>query len=286
MCTGYVINMAHNAIVSYGTWSGIASADKDIPGGTTGPTYMEGMKMVTLWQIFYMSGSVFIKTSICATLIRLSVQRRYTYFLYGIIVVTILTTFVTLISVWIQCRPLAASWGEVAGECMDVNVLITLTYVVSGLNIATDWSVSLLPIAILWRLQMPVKMKIAVSFVLGLGVFSSVATIVRLQYSSAYTATTDYLVGLGHLIEWTVIECDVAIIAGSLPMLRHLVKGLRKEESEKKSSGNSTELVTIGRLGMKKGPVYDTIHESDNLEYFDDKTNESTRSMVPRSRAS
>jgi hypothetical protein len=27
------------------------------------------------------------------------------------------------------------------------------------------------------------------------------------------------LVGLGNLTEWTVVECDVAIIAGSLPIL-------------------------------------------------------------------
>ncbi|KAI1849691.1 hypothetical protein JX265_008028 [Neoarthrinium moseri] len=284
MCTGFIINMVHNAVVSYGTFTGIGTPDSQIPGGKTGPTYMEGMKAVTLWQMFYMSSSVFIKTSICATLLRLSVQRKFNYILWGIIVVTILTTFVTLISVWIQCRPLAASWGEVPGTCMDINVLITLTYVVSALNIATDWSVALLPIAILWKLQMARKVKIAVGFVMGLGVFSSVATIVRWQYSSAYTAPVDYLVGLGNLIQWTVIECDVAIIAGSLPMLRRLVKSLRKDDSQKKSGG-STELVTIGRLGRKKGPVYDTIHESDNLEYFNDKTNESTRNIVVPTRS-
>ncbi|KAF7541436.1 hypothetical protein G7054_g643 [Neopestalotiopsis clavispora] len=301
--------MAHNSIVSYGTWTGIASPDSAIPNGTTGPTYMEGMKVcAALLPLVFPHAS----SDICLTMMSLD----------GHLVANILHERLRVhqdehlhdldspfCSAKIHIFPLrhrrgdnphdichshqrldpvpttAASWGEVKGECMDVGVLITLTYVVSGLNIATDWSVALLPIGILWKLQMPRKVKIAVSFVLGLGVFSSVATIVRLQYSSAYTATTDYLVGLGHLIEWTVIECDVAIIAGSLPMLRHLIKPLRKEDSEKKS-GQSTELVTIGRLGMKKGPVYDTIHESDNLEYFDDKTNESTRSMVPRSRAS
>lgn len=212
-----VINMVHNSLVSYGCYTGLGTPDAKIPGSTTppyGPTYMEGMKVclecgervllclvvsnlgkqvVTLWQIFYMSGSVFIKTSICTTLLRLSVERRYNFILYGIIIITVITTLVTLISVWIQCTPLAASWGEVSGTCISTSVLITLTYVVSGLNIATDWSVALLPVAILWKLQMPVKMKIAITFVLGLGVFSSVATIVRLQYSKAYTATEDYL---------------------------------------------------------------------------------------------
>jgi hypothetical protein len=76
---------------------------------------------------------------------------------------------------------------------MDINVLITLTYVVSALNIETGWSVALMPIAILWKLQMPRKIKVAVIFVRGLGVFSSVATIVRLRHSSAYTASVDYL---------------------------------------------------------------------------------------------
>lgn len=65
-------------------------------------------------------------------------------------------------------------------------------------------------------------------------------------------------------------------------MLRTLVKGLRKDDSQKKNSG-STELVTIGRLGRKKGPVYDTIREGESdAAFFDDKTNESTRNIVPK----
>jgi hypothetical protein len=49
--------------------------------------------------MFYMSGSVFIKTSICTTLLCLSVERRYNLILYGIIVITVITTLVTLVSV-------------------------------------------------------------------------------------------------------------------------------------------------------------------------------------------
>lgn len=32
---------------------------------------------------------------------------------------------------------------------------------------------------------------------------------------------------IGHIILWTIVECDLALIAGSLPMLRILFKSIK-----------------------------------------------------------
>jgi hypothetical protein len=45
-----------------------------------------------------------------------------------------------------------------------------LTYVVSVANILTDWSVALIPIFILWNLQMAKKLKKMAALVMGVGV--------------------------------------------------------------------------------------------------------------------
>lgn len=125
---------------------------------------------IVFWQIFYVTGSVFIKSSICAQLIRISTQRRYKIILYLLIAVSIITTFIAILAVLIRCKPVAASWNPTLGTCIDQSIIIALTYVVSAVNIATDWSVAIIPIFILWNIQMRRTLKRMIGLVLGLGV--------------------------------------------------------------------------------------------------------------------
>lgn len=125
---------------------------------------------IVFWQIFYVTGSVFIKSSICAQLIRISTQRRYKIILYLLIVVSIITTLIAILAVLIRCKPVAASWNSALGTCIDQSIIIALTYVVSAVNIATDWSVAIIPIFILWNIQMRRTLKRMIGLVLGLGV--------------------------------------------------------------------------------------------------------------------
>ncbi|KAM6506172.1 hypothetical protein FSOLCH5_014357 [Fusarium solani] len=222
MCIGTTINMVHNGIVIWGCYTGIGTRDSKL----NTPIMMEGAKAIVFWQIFYVTGSVFIKSSICAQLIRISTQRRYKIILYLLIAVSIITTFIAILAVLIRCKPVAASWNPALGTCIDQSIIIALTYVVSAVNIATDWA--------------------------------SIATIIRMPYSSAYSKPKNLLYNVGNIILWTVVECGLGIIAGSMPMLRKLVKGLSRDESTGKSGTNDLNLVTIGRVKGKHHPIHDT----------------------------
>ncbi|KAL6355397.1 hypothetical protein LRP88_10986 [Fusarium phalaenopsidis] len=222
MCIGTTINMVHNGIVIWGCYTGIGTRDSKL----NTPIMMEGAKAIVFWQIFYVTGSVFIKSSICAQLIRISTQRRYKIILYLLIAVSIITTLIAILAVLIRCKPVAASWNPALGTCIDQSIIIALTYVVSAVNIATDWA--------------------------------SIATIIRMPYSSAYSNPKNLLYNVGNIILWTVVECGLGIIAGSMPMLRKLVKGLSRDESTGKSGTNDLNLVTIGRVKGKHHPIHDT----------------------------
>ncbi|KAH7150538.1 hypothetical protein B0J13DRAFT_290189 [Dactylonectria estremocensis] len=250
MCVGFVINMVHNSVICYGTFTGLGSPDSKIPGGTTGVIYMEGIKSIFLWQIFFLSGFVFIKCSICLTLLRIAFINWHKITLWILIAITIISTIVVDIYILIQCRPISRTWGESEGTCLPSTITVVITFVISGFNLVTDMTTAVLPFLMLKGLQMSQKRKTAITVVLSLGVLASIATIARLPFGKAYFATENYLVGIGHIILWTVVECDLALIAGSLPMLHALVKGL----SQGSSNGgyvHSTELVTIGRKGYR-----------------------------------
>ncbi|KAF3767176.1 hypothetical protein M406DRAFT_16824, partial [Cryphonectria parasitica EP155] len=215
MCVGWLINMVHNAVIIYGAHTGLGTPDSGIPGGPTGVT-------IFLWQCFFLSGYVFIKCSICITLLRIAVNKRHRLILWILIGVSVVSTVFVQLYVLLQCRPIAASWGEVPGTCVTSMITVAITFIISGFNLITDVTTAVLPFIIIKDIQMGKEKKRAVIVVLSLGVLASVATIVRLPYATAYFATSDYMVGMGDIIMWTVVECDTALIAGSLPMVRTL----------------------------------------------------------------
>ncbi|RKL50537.1 hypothetical protein BFJ70_g1696 [Fusarium oxysporum] len=77
---------------------------------------------------------------------------------------------------------------------------------------------------------------------------ASVASIVRVQYSSAYLKPEHFIYQVGNIILWTVVECGVGIVAGSFPSLRAFFKSLARDKSTNDYSGSHhADLLTIGR---------------------------------------
>lgn len=99
-----------------------------------------------------------------------------------------------------------------------------------------------------------------------------------------YTNSSDKLLdSIGNIILWTVVECSLGIIAGSMPMLRKLFKSLRKDDSSYNIDSNDINLVTIGKIRGKHHPIYDgdlraTIAVGEDRE--SDRDDESTRRII------
>lgn len=98
-------------------------------------------------------------------------------------------------------------------------------YINFSLNVATDLIFALvIPLCMLWNLNMSFRTKLSLFFILGLGCFVCACAVVRISYLGAYGASGDWLWDTVHLAVWSVIELNVGIIAGSLPSLRPLVR--------------------------------------------------------------
>ncbi|CAH0046421.1 unnamed protein product [Clonostachys solani] len=285
MYIGGIVDLGHNIAVVYGCYTGIGSFDYKL----NDPVMTEGAKMVTVWQLLYITCSPIIKISICATLIRVASQRRYTYPLYAVSVLAVAMSVMAIICVFIQCTPFSASWtGQ--GQCISVDVIIVPTYIFSAANIAIDWTVSIMPAFILWNLQIRRNLKLLAFGVLGIGILASIATAARMAYVLGYAAKTNKLYKLGFVILWTVVEMSLVIIAGSLPSLRKFFKGLSKYRSSGDEDSYGTELVTIGGKRSEPPPIvpsYDyevttTIGQGGdgNSDTGFDKDDDSTRRMI------
>ncbi|KAJ4149723.1 hypothetical protein NW754_001157 [Fusarium falciforme] len=224
MLAGLILNIAHNASVIVLAYSGIGSRDDVI---TVGMQYKIGLWTI-IWQFIYVLDGAIIKSSIIWTLLRLAkdLNKIYTKILWGLFGFSWIVWQISWPVAIFQCKPVAAAWGE-PGDCTSgQTVILRVSYFVSAANIFTDISTALVPMFLLRRLQMPKRTKLMTMGVLSLGVFASVATTIRITYTWAYTAPSGRFYEIGKIVLLTVLECDLGIIAGSMPMLRRLIRNL------------------------------------------------------------
>jgi hypothetical protein len=89
--------------------------------------------------------------------------------------VFLLFTFFTLI---FGCVPISANWhfalrpppvGTGNARCMTLNTYRNIAFVNSITNIVTDIVLAVMPIPLIWRLQVNKRTKASLIFILGLG---------------------------------------------------------------------------------------------------------------------
>ncbi|RKL12125.1 hypothetical protein BFJ70_g16314 [Fusarium oxysporum] len=292
MLAGYIVNVGHNASVIVLAYSGIGSHDDVI---TVGMQYKMGLWTI-IWQFLYVLDGALIKSSIIWTLLRLAkdLKKIYTWILWALFALTWAVWQISWPVAIFQCKPVAAAWGE-PGDCASgQTVILNVSYFVSAANIFTDISTTLVPIFLLRHLQMPKNVKLLTMGILSLGVVASVATTIRITYTWAYTAPSERFYTIGYIVLLTVLECDLGIMAGSMPMLRRLFRRiLPSYNASNRTPGRSRDvnLVTIGgggaagrRTHMKLSNAGNSRNDGDQDHHFQDKESngddESTRHII------
>jgi len=76
----------------------------------------------------------------------------------------------------------------------------------------------------IWTIQMNRRQKASLICILGLGIFATAAALVKLTYLPNYGKTGDWLWDSRDLTNWTVIECNIGIVAGNLPCLKPIFR--------------------------------------------------------------
>lgn len=80
-----------------------------------------------------------------------------------------------------QCTPVAYQWTLTgSGHCIDPEVNIRLAYASSAFSTVLDFYFSLLPAAIIWKLQMSPRTRATMSVVLGGASLATIASIVKM----------------------------------------------------------------------------------------------------------
>lgn len=135
-----------------------------------------------------------------------------------------------------QCRPIIRAFDKTTpGTCINT---AKFWFANAGFSIATDIIILLLPLPLVWKLEVPITQRLALVGVFTMGIFVVVTSCLRVTTLDLFATSPDNTYNIENVM-WTIIEPNVAVICSCLPILRPLVvkfiPGLR---SKSKSHGS------------------------------------------------
>ncbi|KAK1998010.1 ATP synthase F0 [Colletotrichum falcatum] len=198
---------------------------------------------------FYQLGISFFKIALLISYLRLlkgTDQRRYRQMVWLTIAVVFLSHLACTFSLIFACTPVDKSWNPLKdGTCLPPGPSFTAYAVVT---IVSDVIVAVLPIPVLWRLNVRMEKKVGLIAIFLLGLFTTICSILR------YLEINRIQFGDGNstmLVLWGTIEFNVGNIVSSLPFLAPVCVRKAKNYRSKYSGGSSN-----GRAQMKSGERY------------------------------
>ncbi len=102
------------------------------------------------------------KISIGYFLLRITIERIHIWIIYLVMLLTVVTGVVFFFVTMLQCTPISFFWyKDQSGFCINIEIIIALTYLYSAFSVICDFTFALLPIVLILQLQMNKKTKLA-----------------------------------------------------------------------------------------------------------------------------
>ena len=176
-----------------------------------------------------MWGATLIKLSVLSFDQRLGVQNVTTRFIWAVrmaIALVVAYFIIWNILIFRQCAPFEAFWNQLVPawtathsyHCTDEGASALTNTIISTIS---DFIAFLLPMILLWKLQMSMKQKIALSAVFAVGVLVCIVGVIRIYYySMLYFGSYDVTWQAYRVFGTTDTELLLATICASAPALK------------------------------------------------------------------
>ncbi|KAL4903832.1 hypothetical protein BDW74DRAFT_155471 [Aspergillus multicolor] len=162
------------------------------------------------------------------------------YACYILITVQNLWGVAVTLSSLLLCQPLRMNWDPTAdGHCGSTEATYLALHII---NLILDVTVGLLPVPVLWKLQMKRRKKIELALMFALGIAICIITIFRINMINDLVST-DLTYTTTPLMIFTILEPLLGIILACLPLLRPVferVSAFRTLHSSRGSGDNGT----------------------------------------------
>jgi hypothetical protein len=183
---------------------------------------------------------MFIKMSLLFLYLRLSPDKGFRIAVYAMIGLSIAFSISSIFASALQCIPVSMLWNpNQPGHCIDV---IAFYYANAAINIVTDVIIYVLPIRVLWGLQLPKRQRLGLAFLFSLGGVVVVASMIRIVTLHQLIHSTDPTWALVSPFNWSTIELHLGIFVTCGPafkaFFRRYIPRLLGGSSYRRSTAN------------------------------------------------
>ncbi|OCL04912.1 hypothetical protein AOQ84DRAFT_251615, partial [Glonium stellatum] len=180
-------------------------------------------RLLFINQPIWIWTTTLIKVSVALTLLRIKRSKSWKRWMKIVIAIQVLIAISTNIIHFIQCRPMRASWDPTTpgAKCWELKGAQVSLYIASGITfIASDVGFSCIPIIFIRTLRRPLREKLILIFLMGLGLFASAVAVSKLRYVKFYGTSDDPYWDVISLCILGLLEQHIGIIAACVPCLK------------------------------------------------------------------
>ncbi|CAO2654585.1 Nn.00g113180.m01.CDS01 [Neocucurbitaria sp. VM-36] len=226
-----------------------------------------------------------VKISVCLLVMRIKNSKAMKW-LTGVVIAVLCTSALECSIVLLaQCRPISAHWRPTPGACWPAEVRIYSIYVQAGFSIATDLICSLLPIVIMWNIQLPFRKKMSIWALMAIGLVCTACSAVRAKSLNAKAQDLAYEYGIVAI--WAITELCLGIVATNAALSRSIYYCLFK--SSEISTQHSSQRPTYAYSGRSRDgyaqhpdfPPRSDLSETSKIERRELSTARSEDSDIP-----
>lgn len=213
----YVSTLAFHAITWWAIANGLGAHTSELDPYELGVQF----KILLATGFTWLFATVFCKLSILWLYTCIFTTKSFqiaSYTMMGVVGaygVSFLVVFCT------NCQPISQSWNPVeGGHCKDVRIEEIVSV---SVNMVIDAIIVVMPMPVLWGLQMPIRKKIAITFLFSLGLMVIAIMGWRIQITILITTQADFVFGLGNIGLAALLEVWLGIVAACIPVLTPLI---------------------------------------------------------------
>ncbi|OJZ81564.1 hypothetical protein ASPFODRAFT_75118 [Aspergillus luchuensis CBS 106.47] len=181
------------------------------------------MKLFVPAQLLWAAANSCVKASILYLYIDLFPNKVFCRLCYGTLFVTAAYFTMVLIEAFALCKPVQYNWDKsIEGHCTGENI----AYLVAGIvNLTIDTFIVVLPMPLVFNLQLILSEKIAVSAMFSLGALICVISLLRVIWLWTWNlADMTYNVTPGAI--YSVLEPNLGVVNACLPTIKPAVNQL------------------------------------------------------------
>ncbi|KAI0022414.1 hypothetical protein F4780DRAFT_196554 [Xylariomycetidae sp. FL0641] len=195
-------------------------------------------------ETLYAPVSAAIRIAISVMILRISVRTWHRWTIFTLIGVVATSSIAYFFVILLQCTPPSRFWEQMPGtpgSCLPHQVVPIATLSFGAINIAVDWIVGLLPIAIIWNAPIHWRSKASIAALLSLGILAGVALLIRILFTNMEGSSRfDIAFATTTVAMAAVIELSLGILAACLatmpPLFKSVGTSLRRRQQHRLSS--------------------------------------------------